>query len=194
MSQLRLGLIFQSISRCDQRSTRCGLHSPGNLIRNAHYANKRFDSPECSQQTEKKEREGEEAEVLSKNLETQYKLPRNLRVAANKRNKSKAILNTYLYVLSFLALSTSAAKWNQSSGSLSRNSPEVFGSGSKRDNILATDGEKERERGVRRSLTVINHASLYDKVAVQQQVLCPLRGCESEEGAGTVAGKRVACS
>lgn len=34
-------------------------------------------------------------------------------------------------------------------------------------------------RGARRA--VINHASLYDKVAVQQQVLCPLRGCESSE-------------
>lgn len=99
------------------------------------------------QQDEEEERE---AEVLSKNLETQYKLPRNLRVAANKRNKSKAISYTYPFVLSFLALSTSAAKWNQSSGSLSRNSPEIFGSGSKRDNILATDGERERgrERGV----------------------------------------------
>lgn len=50
-----------------------------------------------------------------------------------------------------------------------------------RDNILATvqEGNRGKTEGQRR--VVINHARLSDKVAVQQQVLCPLRGCESEE-------------
>lgn len=50
-----------------------------------------------------------------------------------------------------------------------------------RDNILATvqEGNRGKTEGQRR--VVINHARLSDKVAVQQQVLCPLRGCESKE-------------
>lgn len=50
-----------------------------------------------------------------------------------------------------------------------------------RDNILATVQEGNRGKTAGQRRVVINHARLSDKVAVQQQVLCPLRGCESEE-------------
>lgn len=174
-----------------------------------HYANKRFDATRCDLlQHLEKVFPWMLQEVLGKNLETQNKLPRNLRVSpTNEINRIQFWMRCFYCRCPFWALSTSAAKWNQSSPDKIFLSlclvflGERFGSVCCPVTIFWPQFRWERsaERRVRRERNrvrtegqrrvVINHVRLSDKVAVQQQVLCPLRGCESKERQRVGAGK-----
>lgn len=150
-----------------------------------HYANKWFVATCCNMSREFFPWMLQE--VLVKNVETQNKLPRNLRVpATNEINRNQFWMRCFYCRCPFGALSTSAAKWNQSSGPqiilslfLSRIPRRVSAAFVAPWQYFGHSAGGEQGQDRRR--VVINHARLSDKVAVQQQVLCPLRGCESKE-------------